>query len=113
MVPYTSSVLMCRNFCTPTRRATSHITLVPKQLVRTNAYGSLMLRSTWLSAAKCTTASWPSMPRTTASSSQMSPCTKVQRRSSSTSRMLAMLPAYVSASKMVTSSSLLASSQRT
>jgi hypothetical protein len=104
---------MCRNFCTPTRRATSHITLVPKQLVRTNAYGSLMLRSTWLSAAKCTTMSCPSMLLTTVSSSQMSPWTKVVRVSSRTSRMLSMLPAYVSASKIVISSSLLASSQRT
>ena len=33
--------------------------LVPTQLVTTKSSGPVMERSTWLSAAKCSTASWP------------------------------------------------------
>ena len=33
--------------------------LVPKQLVLMKSSGPAIERSTWLSAAKCTTASWP------------------------------------------------------
>ena len=35
--------------------------LVPKQLVWTKSSGPAIERSTWLSAAKCTTASWPAI----------------------------------------------------
>src|SRR5690606_26769909 len=73
--PYTSSVEMCTNRSTPTWVAMSHITFVPEQFVRTKTSGSRRDRSTWLSAAKCTTASWPGSAAATASRSQMSPCT--------------------------------------
>ena len=81
--PYTSSVEMWRNRSTPTRRATSHITFVPSQFVWTNSSGLAIDRSTWLSAAKCTTASWPSIAAVTASRSVMLPFTKANRGSSS------------------------------
>src|SRR3954453_1010594 len=80
--PYTSSVEMCTKRPMPTRLATSQSTLVPEQLVRTNEYPSLIDRTTWVSAAKCTTASWPSIAASTSSSSQMSECTNSKRRSS-------------------------------
>src|SRR6478752_3008886 len=38
--PYTSSVEMCRKRSTPIWAATSHMTFVPVQLVRTNTSGS-------------------------------------------------------------------------
>ena len=57
--PYTSSVAMCTKRSTSSWRAMSHTTLVPKQLVLTKSSGPTIERSTWLSAAKCTTASWP------------------------------------------------------
>jgi hypothetical protein len=66
---------MCSIRSTPTLRAVSQMTLVPSQFVRTKSSGATMERSTWLSAAKCTTASWPSMAASTAARSQMSPWT--------------------------------------
>src|SRR3954464_15899085 len=46
MEPWASSVEMCRNRSTPTSRATSHITLVPSQLVWTNSSGEAIDQST-------------------------------------------------------------------
>ena len=91
--PYTSSVEMWTKRSTPTSRAASQSTLVPEQFVRTNASGSTMERSTWVSAAKWTTASWPAMASRTASRSQMSPRTNRNRGSSSTSARLLRSPA--------------------
>ncbi len=43
--------------------------LVPTQLVTTKSAGPVIERSTWLSAAKCRTASWPLMAAEKASRS--------------------------------------------
>ena len=48
-----------RTRSTSSRRAVSITTLVPKQFVLMKSSGPAIDRSTWLSAAKCTTASWP------------------------------------------------------
>jgi len=62
--PYTSSVEMCTTRSMPSRRAACMTMLVPTQLVMAKSSGPEIDRSTWLSAAKCTTASWrPELPR--------------------------------------------------
>src|SRR3546814_16697550 len=55
--PYTSSVPMWTTRPTSRRRAMSTTMLVPKQLVVTKSSDPAIDRSTWISAAKCTTAS--------------------------------------------------------
>ncbi len=55
--PYTSSVPMWMTRSMSRRRAVSMTMLVPKQLVLMKSSGPAMERSTWVSAAKCTTAS--------------------------------------------------------
>ena len=73
--PYTSSVPMCSTRPISSIRAVSITTLVPKQLVCTKSSGPRIDRSTWLSAAKCTTASWPRIASSIVGRSQMLPCT--------------------------------------
>ena len=74
--PYTSSVETWTKRRTPVRRAASSRTAVPTTSVLMNSDGSRMLRLTWLSAARLTTASTPSMASATAAASAMSACTK-------------------------------------
>ena len=74
------------------------MTFVPKQFVRMKSSLPSIERSTWLSAAKCTTASHPRMADSTSPGLQMLPLTKEYRGLSSTSRIVERLPAYVSAS---------------
>ena len=50
---------MCTNALDLEPAGGVHTMLVPKQLVLTKSSGPAIERSTWLSAAKCTTASWP------------------------------------------------------
>ena len=92
MVPYSSSVPTCRKRPTPAVRAASARVATPTVLVRTASSGSTMERSTWVSAAKLTTTSWPAMASATWPGSQMSPCTKVWRGSPSRSATLARCP---------------------
>ncbi len=73
--PYTSSVPMCTTRAISSRRAVSITTLVPKQLVWMKSSGPTIERSTWLSAAKCTTASCPRIASSSVSGSQMLPFT--------------------------------------
>jgi hypothetical protein len=75
--PYTSSVETWRNRFTPNSRAASRSTCVPRTFVSMNTEGARMERSTWLSAARCITASIFSLRNTSAMSSplQMSPRT--------------------------------------
>src|SRR5258705_13861433 len=61
-----------------------------------------MERSTWVSAAKFTTTSAPSIAPATALASQMSPFTNRYPGSSATDSRLARFPAYVSLSSTVT-----------
>ena len=91
--PYTSSVPMWRTRGISRRRAVSITTLVPKQLVLTKSSGPAIDRSTWLSAAKCTTASWPAMASSNVPGSQMLPLAKLKRGSSSTSLRVDRFPA--------------------
>ena len=72
--PYTSSVPMCTTRPTSSRRAVSITMFVPKQFVVTKSSAPAIERSTWLSAAKCTTASQPRMASSSRPGSQMSPC---------------------------------------
>ncbi len=76
--PYTSSVDTWTKRRTPFARAASSSVCVPTTLVRTKGPALAMERSTWLSAAKCTTA--PKRPcaksRAMVSGSAMSPRTK-------------------------------------
>jgi hypothetical protein len=57
------------------RRAVSITTLVPKQFVCTKSSEPTMERSTWLSAAKCTTASTSAIASSRVPGSQMFPFT--------------------------------------
>src|SRR6516165_7314277 len=77
--------------------------------------GSSIERSTWVSAARFTTAAGRCSRKTasTASRSPMSACTKVNRGSRSTSARLARLPAYVSLSTTTTRSAHSRSARRT
>ena len=93
MVPYSSSVPTWRKRPTPARRAASARVATPTVLVRTASSGSTMERSTWVSAAKLTTTSWPAIASATWSGSQMSPWTNWWRGSLSRSSTLARLPA--------------------
>src|SRR3974390_565389 len=75
-------------------------------LVRTKGEASSMLRSTWVSAAKFTSASglcWKTC--STAAASAMSPWARVYRGFSARSERLSGLPAWVSLSKLMTSTS--------
>ena len=74
--PYTSSVPMWTTRPISRRRAVSMTMLVPKQFVLTKSSEPTMERSTWLSAAKCTTASTPVIASSSGPGSQMSPLTK-------------------------------------
>ena len=73
--PYTSSVPMCTTRPISSRRAVSITMLVPKQFVWMKSSGPAIERSTWLSAAKCTTASWPAIASSSVPGSQMLPFT--------------------------------------
>ena len=57
------------------RRAVSITTLVPKQFVLTKSSEPMIDRSTWLSAAKWTTASTPAIASSRVPGSQMFPFT--------------------------------------
>src|SRR3546814_17058574 len=81
--PYTSSVPMWTTRPTSRRRAMSTTMLVPKQLVVTKSSEPAIDRSTWLSAAKCTTASQDFIAGSRAAGSQLSPLTNEKRGSSS------------------------------
>ena len=59
------------------RRAVSMTMLVPKQLVLMKSSGPAIDRSTWLSAAKWTTASTPAITSSSVPGSQMFPFTKL------------------------------------
>ncbi len=89
MVPYTSSVETWTTRGTPASRQACMRVWVPSTLVRTKSAAPSIERSTWLSAAKFTTRSWPGTTCASRSGSQMSPWTK----SWSTPSMLARLPA--------------------
>src|SRR6478735_8484200 len=75
--PYTSSVPMCSTRPISSRRAVSITMLVPKQFVLMKSSDPTIERSTWLSAAKCTTASWPRIAFSSAPGSQMLPRTNL------------------------------------
>ena len=98
--PYTSSVDTCTTRSMPARRQASSSAWVPSTLVMTNGAAPATERSTWDSAAKCTTASCPGTTSASSPGSQMSPCTK-DSRSCPIGR-LSVLPAYVSLSSTVT-----------
>ena len=76
-------------------RACSSSTNVPCTLVRMNASGETIERSTWLSAAKCTIARGRCLRSSepTSSASQMSPRTNVYRSSASSGARFAAFPA--------------------
>src|SRR3954447_2543800 len=73
--PYTSSVPMWITRPISRRRAVSITMLVPKQFVLMKSSGPAIERSTWLSAAKWTTASWPRIASSSVPGSQMLPLT--------------------------------------
>ena len=75
--PYTSSVPMCTTRPISSRRAVSMTMFVPKQFVLMKSSGPAIERSTWLSAAKWTTASWPAIASSSVPGSQMLPLTNV------------------------------------
>ncbi len=93
IVPYTSSVDTCTNLPTPASSAPCNNIWVPSTLVSTKSAEPAMERSTWDSAAKCTTRSVPAITSETTAGSQMSPCTKRSRELVSTGARLARLPA--------------------
>src|SRR6185312_856779 len=99
MSPYTSSVETWTSR-TPASRAQPSRTYVPWTSVSMNSAAPMIERSTWVSAAKLTTASHPAAASTTASASQMSPTTS----STSAPSRFALLPEYVSLSRTTTSS---------
>src|SRR5450759_1861601 len=103
--PYPSSVETCTMREMPCARTTSSSVCVPRMSVWRNASGSAMERSTWVSAAKLTMASTPAAADSTASRSQMSPRTKLERGSAATFSRLSRFPAYVSVSKQTISQS--------
>ena len=80
-------------------------TPVPTTLVSRNTAGPSIERSTWLSAAKWTTTSCPAISRVDHLASRMSPCTNGGVESPSSSSTVALTPAYVSRSRLVTSAS--------
>ena len=75
--PYTSSVPMCTTRSISSRRAVSMRMFVPKQLVLMKSSGPAIDRSTWLSAAKWTTASCPAIASSSVPGSQMLPFTNL------------------------------------
>jgi len=94
-LPYTSSVDTCRKRLTPAARAASSRCSVPATFVSRNGCAEMMLRSTWLSAAKFTTASIACafIRSSIAAPSRMSARTKTCWPSPSRSRRFSRLPA--------------------
>src|SRR6185436_16937636 len=92
------------NFETPRRRASSRRTKTPRTSVSMNEASPSSERSTWVSAAKLTTASQPSMATPTTSGSTMSPRTNRYSEAGrcATSARFAGLAAYVSLSRLTT-----------
>ena len=95
-------------------RAASSRLKVPTTFVWMKSAGAWIERSTWLSAAKCTTARGRCSPkrRSTASRSQMSARTRRYRASPSSAARFSVLPAYVSLSRFTTGSPPCASQSR-
>jgi hypothetical protein len=75
MEPYTSSVETCNTRAMPWRRHASKTVCAPSTFVTTKSAAPLIERSTWVSAAKFTTASWPGSTSSSRRASTMSPCT--------------------------------------
>ncbi len=88
---------------TPCRRTASSTVKVPSTLLRRKGVGSASELSTWVSAAKWTTVSLAPTKPSTSDSSLISPSTR--RISSPRAFNDSALPAYVSASSTVTSTS--------
>src|SRR2546428_3533547 len=101
--PYTSSVDTWRKRSTFAFRAASSMTWVPSTSVRTKSPASRTDRSTWVSAAKWTTASAPRMAAVTIPASHTSPRSNEIVPASRRSRRFARFPAYVSLSRTTTS----------
>jgi hypothetical protein len=76
IVPYTSSVETCTTRPTWCRSAASKTCCAPTKLVVAKSAAPVIDRSTWVSAAKLTTASCPASAASRAAGSQMSPRTK-------------------------------------
>ncbi len=98
--PYTSSVDTCTSRAPAARHAAAS-RCAPTALVSANTSAAVIDRSTWVSAAKLTTTSWPGTSDASSSLSQMSPFTNVYPPA--TGSRLAGLPAYASLSRTVTS----------
>src|SRR3712207_6938164 len=79
--PYTSSVETCTTRRTECRSDASNTCWAPSTLVSTNPAAPVMERSTWDSAAKFTTTSCPGRAASRSAGTQMSPCTKRDRKS--------------------------------
>src|SRR5437879_1655939 len=94
---------MCRNRSTFSFRAASRTTWVPRTSVRTKSPASITDRSTWVSAAKWTTASAPRIASDTRTGSQTSPRRNAICPASRRSRRFSRFPAYVSLSSTTTS----------
>jgi hypothetical protein len=96
-------VLICtKRRSAAARLAASSSTQVPSTSVRMKSPAERIDRSTWVSAAKCTTMFDCSTSGALTAASAMSPCTKVWRRLSMTSWRFSRRPAYVSLSSVVT-----------
>ena len=93
MLPYTSSVDTCTTGPTPASRHACSSTCTPATFVATNGAAPLIDRSTWVSAAKLITASWPGTSDPTTEASHMSPRTNLSRGLSQTGARFARLPA--------------------
>src|SRR5450755_16512 len=91
--PGTSSVDTCTTGPTPASRHACNSTCTPATLLATKGAAPLIDRSTWVSAAKFITASWPGTSEPTSAASAMSPWTNRSRGLAATGARFARFPA--------------------